>query len=105
MGIEEVLKLCRYYRGEKENPFEGKDPNKAMLWFYERSWVSAWEHERSSEFDEMISDYMRCGLASFETKDGIPVSLKALLFNRYGRTAQTLSAAVEPFKNFYKKYY
>ena len=101
----QTLKFCRYYRGEKENPFEGKDPDKAMLWFYEMSWVSAWERGRTEDYDEMIGDYVGVGLGRFEPMDGIPVSLKALLFNRYAKTARSQVEAVEPFKRFYKKYY
>lgn len=61
----ELLKKCRYYRGEIENPYEGKDPNKAMLWFYEHGWVSDWERGRTGDYDEMISDYVRVGLGRF----------------------------------------
>lgn len=97
-----LLKSCRYYRGEAENPFEGKDRNKAMLWFYERAWLSDWG---SRSLDEMIADYVGVGLAHFESKDGIPISLKALLFNRYAKMEQSMSDAVEPFKDFFRKYY
>lgn len=101
----ELLKQCRYYRGEKENPFEGKDPDKAMLWGYERGWVSDWARGRTDGYDEMINDYVRVGLGRFEPMDGIPVSLKALLFNRYAKMEQSLLDAVEPFKEFFREYY
>lgn len=105
MNKNELLKFCRFYKGEEDNPFEGIDQNKAMLWFYERSWFSTWLHKNGQRFDEMIADYVECGLAPFESKDGIPVTLKALLFNRYAQTAQSQRQAVEPFKAFFLKYY
>ncbi|MCM1035602.1 MAG: hypothetical protein NC038_07695 [Paludibacter sp.] len=101
----ELLKQCRYYRGETENPYEGKDPDKTMLWFYEMGWVSSWSRGRTDGYNEMINDYVRVGLGRFEPMDGIPVSFKALLFNRYAKTAQSMEDAVEPFKRFFKKYY
>lgn len=105
MNEKELLKLCRYYKGEENNPFDSVDQNKAMLWFYERAWFSAWLKKNGLGFDEMIADYVGCGLASFESKDGIPITLKALLFNRYAQTAQSQRQAVEPFKSFFLKYY
>ena len=35
---KQLLKSCRYYKGEKECP-EGFDQNQQMLWFYESCWV------------------------------------------------------------------
>ncbi len=102
-----MMKYCRYYHGEKENPYEreGEDQNKAMLWFYECCWVAAWKRGQTDGFNEMIGDYARVGLGRFEPMDGIPTTLKALLFNRYARTCQSMADAVEPFKEFFKKYY
>ncbi len=37
MKKSDLLKYCRYYKGEDNSPFE--EQNKSMLWFYERSWV------------------------------------------------------------------
>lgn len=101
----DLLKSCRFYRGESSNPYEGKDPNKAMLWFYEMGWVKMAESGKSPASSEMLRDYEFLGLKSFRADDGVPVSLKALLFNRYAKTAYSQRDAVEPFKAFYEKYY
>lgn len=74
------LSYCRYYHGERVNPFVGISQNKTMLWFYD-------------------------GLSDFCEGDGIPLSLKALLFNRYSKNAYSLRSAAKPFKIFYLKYY
>ncbi len=109
MKKNELLKFCRYFRGEAENPFEGKDQNKAMLWFYEEVWVAdslrAMEVPEYRPFDEMTADYGAVGLDEFREDDGVLISLKALLFNRFAKTAYSQALAVEPFKAFYEKYY
>lgn len=97
------LKYCRYFKGESENPYESKDRNKAMLWFYEMGWAKNAERDMSPVSSDVINEYKRCGLEQFG--DGVPLSLRALLFNRFAKTEQSLMDAVEPFKNFYKKYY
>lgn len=100
-----ILKSCRYYKGESSNPYEGKDRDKAMLWFYEMGWVKNAERGVPPASSDAIEEYERCGLRSFNANDGVPLSLKALLFNRYAKTEQSLLEAVEPFKAFYEKYY
>lgn len=102
MKEKELLKFCRYYNGEEDSPFE--EQNKSMLWFYERVWV----FEMLNNSDNLlgcIDKYIRLGLGLFEQFDDIPLSLKALLFNRYAKGSQSLADAVEPFKDFYKKFY
>lgn len=100
-----LLKSCRYYRGESSNPYEGKDRDRAMLWFYEMCWVKNASLGRSPSSSDMLEEYTAVGLRDFCKNDGVPVSLKALLFNRYARTEYSLAVAVEPFKAFYKRYY
>lgn len=107
MKIDDVLKLCRYYRGEKDNPFPPGD--KATLWFYERGWAHDFLRSIGSPgyepHAEMLADYEAVGLSDFRVDDGVHISLKALLFNRFAKTAYSQALAVEPFKEFYEKYY
>lgn len=104
-----LLDECRYYKGENDNPYDGIDQNKAMLWFYESCWVhdtSRAQKQRSGDvYGEYESEYIACGLERFNENDGVSISLKALLFNRYARTVYSMADAVEPFKVFYLKYY
>ena len=106
MEKKDFIKFCRYYKGEKENPYDGIDQNKTMLWFYEKCWIdfNLSDNGRSTLAD-YIGDYSSVGLSLFETQDDTPASLKALLFNRYAKTANSMIEAVEPFKKFYKRYY
>ena len=102
MTNEDLISYCRYYKDEEQNPFDNIDQNKAMLWFYEMCFVT---NGQLSGFAEYISDYNSVGLTSFAEDDGVPIELKALLFNRYAKTAYSMMDAAEPFKKFYLEYY
>lgn len=112
MDKKSYLQFCRYYKGEETNPYEGKDRTKAMLWSYESVWLREMEkieldkkQTREHILFEYLEEYLNNGLADFTKMDNIPVSLKALLFNRYAQGSYSMRKAVEPFKAFYKKYY
>lgn len=111
MKRAELMQFCRYYKGEQENPYEGKDQNKMMLWLYERAWI----HDTLAVVDKgevgevagrILDEYLAAGLSEFENADGIPITLKSLLFNRYAQGNMSSRAdCVEAFKKFYKQYY
>lgn len=73
-----LLKSCRYYHGEDKNPYIRTDAG-FLLWGYERRWVRS-AHKPS---EANLSNYMRDGLSDFRKDDGIPISLKVLLYERY----------------------
>lgn len=101
------MERCRYYKGEASNPYDGKDQDKAMLWFYESCWVkeASKAQDEANVYAEYVSDYKHAGLGNFAASDGVPLSLKALLFNRYARGCNSMADAVQPFKEFYTRYY
>lgn len=111
MKKDDLLQFCHYYKGERENPYEGKDQNKAMLWMYERAWVhdtmAVVEHGEAGDYaGSLLDEYVAVGLSDFENADGVPITLKSLLFNRYAQgNMSSLADCVEPFKKFYKQYY
>lgn len=110
MNKEDLLKFCRYYHGEKVNPFDGKDREKALLWLYERTWIqelltAAKNDKPSAMLSEYIDDYIGVGLKDFAKFDDTPVTLKAMLFNRYAKSTYSMRDAVDGFKDFYQKYY
>lgn len=113
-----LISKCHYYKGEKENPFseaartDSVAQNKAMLWFYEQYWVNGNLHsyekgEPDPTLSEYFSDYIYIPeLRDFEADDGVPPSLKALIFNRYAKqSGGGLTDAIGDFKEFYRKYY
>ena len=98
MRKEDLLKLCRYYKGEKKNPFMGSA--KESFWKYEEFWCNLTEN--SASFSKMIDDYLRAGLRTFCEYDGTPVTLKALLYNRFCNSNEMVNA--DDFKRWYKDY-
>ena len=100
MKESDLLQYCRYYKGERENPYEGKDQNKMMLWLYERTWV----HDTMAVIAR--GDVNASESRNLDNADGVPITLKSLLFNRYAQgNMSSMMDCVEPFKKFYKRYY
>lgn len=103
--IPTLLGYCKYYKGEENNPYEDENPNKAMIWFYEKCWVYDMNKHGDGYFHSMYRDYMGAGLKNFEKDDGVRPTLKYLLFNRYCKGCFSMADAVEPFKEFYRMFY
>lgn len=98
---KDYLKFCRYYKGEKDNPYENGD--KAMFWEYEKVWID--EMSKPEESDLLtgnVPDYFHAGLLNWNETDGTPLLLKALLFNRYN---QWMQGSVGSFKDWYGSTY
>lgn len=79
MAKEELISSCRYYKGEKECPFDGIAAN---LWDYEKAWVDN-HSAKDSILSICLEEYNGHGFTHLEEYDGVPITLKALLFNRY----------------------
>lgn len=103
----DLLKSCRFYRGSSLNPYEGKDPNKAIMWMLERMWVENEERGLSPTSSGIIEDYEAYGLKSFNADDGVPLSLKAFLFARFmhWQGGNGMEIDREGFKQFYLRFY
>lgn len=102
-----LLRSCRFYRGEVVNPYDGKDSNKATMWMYERMWVERAERGLSPADSGTLEDYEAYGLKSFSADDGVPLSLKAFLFNRFlhWQGGNGMEIDREGFKDFYLRFY
>jgi hypothetical protein len=105
----EYIDKCRYYQGRYFIPFEYKGLGKDLIWDYERIWVQKHflldgEDVKSNEkfFKDLIRHYKKHGLGHFNDKDGVPISFKALLFNRYEHWTQ---GTAEGFKVWYREQY
>lgn len=96
---DELLTSCRYYKGEKENPY--KDGNKALFWEYEKKWLDMFLGE-SQTLIAYRDEYVKDGLLDFESKDDVPTTLKAMLYNRF---LYWLEGSPDEFKKFYKEQY
>lgn len=115
-----LLDFCGFYKGEDENPFQRKlkesrfsgnpqsndEAQKAdvssMFWYYEECWVKFtinWECGFS-----YCGPYLHDGLEDFLKDNGTPMSLKALLHNRYFHWSGGYET-VEDFKKWYLENY
>lgn len=102
MTKEDAIKQCKYYKGQKKCPT--KSPS--LFWNYERIWVE-WtlesEDEKSKgakELKLMLKRYKEVHLENFQKDDGVPITLKALLFNRFEHWTEG-----DGFKEWYMKNY
>lgn len=103
MTKEELLKQCRYYKGENTAPaFE--DGNMGALWFYEKHWVD--ELASGASFATEMQEHETYPVQKIDTEDKVPYSLKSVLFNRYCKTAMgTRKEIADGFERLLKKYY
>lgn len=102
MTDKDAKKFCRYYHGENECPFR-YDDERATLWRIERMWVERMVADDTNHIEEAIGEYVGYGLGEFRMRDNVPLSLKALLFNRFCKYNERVDVA--GFKVFYQKYY
>jgi hypothetical protein len=94
-----LIDNCRFYKGEKECPDTLIISGKELFWFYEMRWV-----ELNGEF-EGFGEYESYGLADFEKDDGVPLTLKLLLFNRYMHWCGYGYDSIPEFKEWYRNNY
>ena len=87
---------CKFFKGEQECPEAICNAGKAMFWEYERIWCSMRD---TYEMCAILDAYLDAGLEDFDPDDGTPMTLKALLFNRYEHWCQ---GTPDGFKDFYK---
>lgn len=86
----------RYYNREKNCP---KNVNNH---FWELEQIYALYYKDTDYEKDNIMEYSNYGLSDFNEFDGVPLSFKALLFNRFSHWQ---SPDIEEFKKWYKKCY
>lgn len=101
MDKSDAIKFCRYYHGEDVCPF--RDEERSTLWKIERAWAERMTAGNTEMIEEAVSEYVAYGLGEFQMRDGVPISLKALLFNRFCKYNERVD--VDGFKSFYMRYY
>ncbi len=76
-----LIRQCHYYKGEEENPFPDW---KQLWWYYEECWVKFnMEPNGRKHLKNDLKYYKSVGLGNISPNDGVPMSMKALLFNRW----------------------
>ena len=93
--------MCRYYNGESEPP-RSLPEGCALMWDYEWHWV-LWSLKNDSmmeQFQRMIEEF------HLENKDDdrTPLTMKALLLNRYLHWCGAYASIEETLKHFEKWY-
>lgn len=97
---KELIKRCRYYKGEPENPFKNTD--KEMIWYYESCWVD----QLSNSYKNAESFRWEAkGLKEFAEKYNIPLSLLGLFLNRYEHWATMGNLNINDFISWVKHCY
>lgn len=94
---DDTISKCRYYHGESDNPTpENDNTNRGRFWEYEKIWCETYKSETSYNIDN-VTEYICYGLMMFGGGD-TPMTLKALLFNRY---SHWFGSNASGFKKFY----
>lgn len=101
MNKQDAIKFCRYYHDESECPF--RDDERSTLWKIERAWAERMAAGNTEHIEEAVCEYVAYGLGEFQMRDGVPISLKAVLFNRLMKYDERIN--IEAFKKFYQRFY
>ena len=89
---------CKYFKGEKENPFTPDDV-KFVFWECEKRWLNATESHKS----KMLDQYPYFGLDDHKKNDGTPMSLKAEILNwhyQHGGDYETAKGFIDLYKAY-----
>jgi len=97
MNKSDYLQFCRYYKGEKNPPRD----TSYTFWEYEQKYVD-WLLSDDICLDNMLNEYISKGLENYAMRDGTPIALKALLYNRYSYWTQ---GDTDGFKKWYQREY
>ncbi len=101
MKKKDYIDQCRWYQ-HRERLTDG---DARLCEFVERWWVEAKLRttEDDNPFTPYLIDYENAGLSDFEQFDDTPLTLKAILFNRWKNTYEL--GSIEEFKRFYSEVY
>lgn len=98
-----AITFCRYFKGEKENPY--KVSAAWYIWATEKDWVD------EILLDNIVTDkqslernhYLEMGLADFEKFDDTPITLKSKLFALLEKWNEGI-VSKDDFAQFYTKW-
>lgn len=103
--MNDLIRKCRYFKGEPKCPSYLYEQDKANIWDYENLWVESEYHR--DENNDNTREYLHYGLGDFNREDGTPLTLKALLFNRYTHWVggYSIEEDIKGFKEWYREHY
>ncbi|MCD8289466.1 MAG: hypothetical protein LUC26_06095 [Prevotella sp.] len=105
MKREELIKQCRFYKGEKKNPYEGLDV-RGTVWECEGRWVERLLEDKNA-FKEHEEIHKEDGLIHFRENENPPLSCKSYLYTRfcYWRGCSIPERDAANFRDWYNKIY
>lgn len=95
MNRNELIKQCRYY--------DGSTPPD-LFHEYEKKWVDLML-KNPQYLKDMVEEYKFFNLENFNINDGVPIGIKAILFNRYLRWCRGYGDDAESFRTWYIENY
>lgn len=103
--MNQLLKYCRYYKSEEKCPESIEKIQMGTIWFYEQLWVESDELRDKNGYN--TREYIAHGMQDFNTDDGTPLTLKALLYNRHTHWCGGFEIENDKrsFMEWYNKYY
>lgn len=102
MDTLEKFSHCRFFDGGSRCSYASSSERR--LWEYERYWVET----PDDELEDEVASYRRFGLGDFSSGDGVPETLKALLWSRFmhwGGVGLEQTPSPEAFKRWYRELY
>lgn len=93
-----LIEQCHYYKGELMNPFRS---NKKILWDYEKCWIDLCL-KTPDKLASYLDIYINYGFENLCPNDGVPMSMKALLLNRW-LNSKASTSNIELFINWYEE--
>ena len=96
---KKLLTHCRFFKGDDNDKPKGDDS--LICWTAEQAWISRTLENKEDAFD--IDAYIHAGLKDLGKYDGVPVTLKAMLFSFFCKLNERVDT--EAFKKFYLKNY
>ena len=103
--MNNLISQFRYFKGEDECPKIIRELDHSSSWNYEKIWVE--RKDLRDKRDRRFKQYIQDGLKDFNTEDGTPITLKALLYNRHSHWCGGYGTEkdVANFKEWYLKSY
>lgn len=112
MDKETIKQTLRFYKGEETNPYEdlnGVDLNnmdkRSALWYYEKGWYEMKKIGVFCAFNDWVNIYKSKGLEHFCEEDGVDITYKASLFEKYCAPMNYSEISIKWFKEMYLMYY
>jgi len=103
MKKEDAISSCRYYKGEEKPPVKLND-GQANVWKIESYWVDMVTSDDEEIFRFILSQYLSANLRPFCCTDNVPITLKALLYNRFQQYNEGMGN-IDEFKKWYEGNY